>query len=176
MARGRSKYTLQIPSKAAKKGYKIYSLCDHGYLLDFLSKIAKISGLEDLKPTTELYRKDAFNDSERAVLSLVKRIQTVYPDRDAFAVVLDNFFTSHRLYIELRACMLDRPSTRPSSISPLRSACVRLANPCSSPVSSTRVSTRTLGGARDRHSRPRLSIHVGRPGQTTSQRCLHRAR
>ena len=76
MAKGRSKHTLQIPSKAAEKGYKIYSLCDHGYLLDFLftSKIAKISGLEDLKPTIELYKKDAFNDSERAVLSLVKRI------------------------------------------------------------------------------------------------------
>ena len=76
MAKGRTKYTLQIPSKAAEKGYKIYSLCDHGYLLDFLfsSKTAKISDLEDLKPTTDLYRKDAFNDSERAVLSLIKRI------------------------------------------------------------------------------------------------------
>ena len=105
MAKGRTKYTLQIPSKAAIKDYKIYSLCDHGYLLDFLfsSKIAKISGLEDLKPTTELYKKDSFNDSERAVLSLVKRIQTVYPERDSFAVVLDNFFTTHRLYTELRA-------------------------------------------------------------------------
>ena len=105
MAKERTKYTLQILSKAAEKGYKIYSLCDHGYLLDFLfsSKIAKISGLEDLKPTIELHRKDVFTDSERAVLSLIKRIQTVYPERDAFAVVLDNFFTTHRLYTELRA-------------------------------------------------------------------------
>ena len=30
MAKGRTKYTLQIRSKAAEKDYKIYSLYDHG--------------------------------------------------------------------------------------------------------------------------------------------------
>ena len=42
---------------------------------------------------------------------------------------------------------------------------MQLANPFSSPISSTRVSTSNLGSAQDHHSSLRLSINMGRLGR-----------
>jgi Transposase IS4 len=33
---GRSKHTLKMKNKPVKEGFKIWALCDHGYLWDFL--------------------------------------------------------------------------------------------------------------------------------------------
>jgi hypothetical protein len=33
---GRSKHTIKMPNKPIKEGFKIWALCDHGYLWDFL--------------------------------------------------------------------------------------------------------------------------------------------
>src|SRR5450755_2086769 len=44
-AKGRSQHTLQIPSKAAGKGYKVYALYSLGYLYNFvfISRTQKIA-------------------------------------------------------------------------------------------------------------------------------------
>jgi hypothetical protein len=54
---GRSKHTLQIPSKAAGKGYKAYMACTIGYLYNFVftsrtEKIAEISMEKNERQTT----------------------------------------------------------------------------------------------------------------------------
>jgi transposase IS4-like protein len=103
--KGRSKHTLQLKVKAAKKGYKIYSLCEGSYLIDFLftSKKVQITELRAYKPTSDLYKHTEFTDSERVVLTLIDRFRERHPDRQHYMVVLDNFFTTHRLLSELKA-------------------------------------------------------------------------
>jgi hypothetical protein len=43
-----------------------------------------------------------FTDTERIVLTLVKTLLTSYLPETKFRIGFDNFFTSHRLYEELR--------------------------------------------------------------------------
>jgi len=43
-----------------------------------------------------------FTDTERVVLTLVKSLLTSYPPETKFRIAFDNFFTLHRLYVELR--------------------------------------------------------------------------
>ena len=53
LCKGRSNNTIQMNSKAAGKGYKIYSLCSKAYLVDFLlsSRKGNIEGLSIFRPT-----------------------------------------------------------------------------------------------------------------------------
>jgi hypothetical protein len=58
-AKGRSKHTLQIPSKAAGKGYKVYALCTLGYLYDFVftsrtEKIAEVGEVKNERQTSTM--------------------------------------------------------------------------------------------------------------------------
>ena len=46
---------------------------------------------------------EAFTDTERMVLTLVERLLATQPKGNRFQIVFDNFFTSTRLFTELRA-------------------------------------------------------------------------
>jgi hypothetical protein len=101
-AKTRSKHLIQIDNKAAGKGYKTYTLCSGFYVWDFIytSKIAKVPQAEAFTPQSEDYK--AFTDTERVVLTLVKSLLASHPPETRFRVAFDNFFTSHRLYQELK--------------------------------------------------------------------------
>ncbi|ERF72396.1 hypothetical protein EPUS_07558 [Endocarpon pusillum Z07020] len=84
--KGRSKHTIQMNSKAAGKGYKIYSLCcSNGYMVDFrfssaTEKVAELGGYPE------------FSQSEAIVLDLAEPFYVLH---------LDNFFTTRKLYQRL---------------------------------------------------------------------------
>lgn len=101
-AKTRSKHTIQIDNKAAGRGYKEYTLCTGYYVWDFLytSKVVPVPEAEDFTPHNTDAK--AFTDTERVVLTLVKRLLTSHPPETKFRIAFDNFFTSHRLYEELR--------------------------------------------------------------------------
>ena len=105
-SKGRSKHTLQIDSKAAGEGYKLYIAADEDYCLDFLysSKATGVAELRTFQPTSALYKtvkNKSFSDSETVVLTLVDRLREAHPSLP-FSVVTDNFFTTHKLFSELR--------------------------------------------------------------------------
>jgi Transposase IS4 len=88
-AYGRSPHTLQIPSKAAGKGYKIYAMCILGYLWDcfFTSRISGIVGVP--KGTGD----------ERATSVMIITLMHTLPNRGRNNCVwLDNFFTTGKLF------------------------------------------------------------------------------
>jgi hypothetical protein len=85
---GRSKHTLQIPSKAAGKGYKVYMTSVIGYLYDFVftSRTEKIA---------EVPMKKNERQTSTMVLQLLQRL----PNKGKKHVVyLDNFFSTVELY------------------------------------------------------------------------------
>jgi Transposase IS4 len=101
-AKTRSKHIIQIDNKAAGKGYKAYTLCTGYYVWDFLytSKVVPVPEAEDFTPHNSTVK--AFTDTERVVLTLVKRLLASHPPNTKFRIAFDNFFTSHKLYEELR--------------------------------------------------------------------------
>ena len=110
----RSKHTLQIETKTAAKGYKLYSICDpSGYLFDFLfsSKVVKVVENKQFTPTNPLYnskntttplKRKRFTPTDRVALTLVHRLDRNWPNLQHI-LYMDNFFTNHRLFSELRA-------------------------------------------------------------------------
>jgi Transposase IS4 len=105
-SKGRSKHTLQIDSKAAGEGYKLYLVADEDYCLDFLysSKATGVAELRTFQPTSALYKtvkNKLFSDSKAVILTLVDRLRDVYPSLP-FSVIIDNFFTTYKLFSELR--------------------------------------------------------------------------
>jgi hypothetical protein len=102
-AKVRSKHLLQISNKAAGKGYKLYTLCDGSYCYDFLytSKSDKTPESRSYTPQSDQYRDDEFTATEQLVLTLVDRIIESNPGIQ-FEIAFDNFFTTHRLFTELK--------------------------------------------------------------------------
>jgi hypothetical protein len=102
-AKVRSKHLLQISNKAAGKGYKLYTLCDGSYCYDFLytSKSDKTPESQSYQPQSEQYRDEEFSATEQLVLTLVERLIESNPDIK-FEIAVDNFFTTHKLFTELK--------------------------------------------------------------------------
>jgi Transposase IS4 len=94
--KGRSKHTIQMNSKAAGEGYKIYSLCcSNGYMVDF-----KFSST--IERVAELEHYEGFTSSESIVLDLASTLVERFPRPRPFYILhLDNFFTTRKLYQEL---------------------------------------------------------------------------
>lgn len=91
--KGRSRHAMNMVSKAAGYGFKLYSLCVENYLYSFLftSKVSKIGLLERIK---------GLSDSSSVVLQLVKSLPTsIHP---IYVVYMDNFFTNVKLYTALK--------------------------------------------------------------------------
>jgi hypothetical protein len=80
-------------SKAANKGYKIYSLCClNGYIVDFKFSSA-------VKKIAELEYYNSFSLSESVILDLASSLIERFPRVQPFYVLhLDNFFTTRKLY------------------------------------------------------------------------------
>ena len=89
--KGRSRHSMDMGTKAAGHGFKIYSLCIENYLYNFLftSKVSKISLLEQTK---------GLSDSSSVVLQLAKSLPKPY----SHVVYMDNFFTNVKLYMALK--------------------------------------------------------------------------
>jgi hypothetical protein len=106
MFKGRSKHAIQIDLKTAEKGYKLYAAADKDYLFDFLYSF-KIAGVVELRlfiPSSPLYqlsKNQTFLKFESVVLTLIDRIRQTYPSL-LFLVIIDNFFTTYKLYSKLR--------------------------------------------------------------------------
>jgi hypothetical protein len=63
-----------------------------------------VAELRTFQPTSALYqivKNKSFSDSKTVVLTLVDRLREAYPSLP-FTVVTDNFFTTHKLFSELR--------------------------------------------------------------------------
>jgi hypothetical protein len=103
-AQTRTPHLIQIDSKAARKGYKIYTLACGSYLYDWIytSKKAKVPQAKFYVPRSQGYQDDAFTDTERTVLTLVEAMLKSQPEGFQFQVIFDNFFTTTRLFDELR--------------------------------------------------------------------------
>jgi hypothetical protein len=101
-ARTRTIHLMQIGNKAAGKGFKIYTLCAGYYLYDWMytSKAAKVPQAKYFTPQNPGY--GSFTDSERMVLTLVEGMVQRHPEL-RFSVVFDNFFSTTRLFDELRS-------------------------------------------------------------------------
>lgn len=91
--KGRSKHTMKIDAKRARKGFKAYCLTSESYLLSlkFSSKTTKISGL--LKP-----RGQGLPDTQAVVVQLAREL----PKPWQYVIYTDNFFTSTKLAIVLK--------------------------------------------------------------------------
>ena len=102
-AQTRTIHLMQIDNKAAGKGFKIYTLCAGSYLYDWIytSKVSRVPQAKHYVPRSPQHT--AFTDSERTVLTLVEAIIDSHPPGYRFQVVLDNFFSTTRLYEELRS-------------------------------------------------------------------------
>ena len=100
---GRWKHALQISSKADSKGVKIYSLCIGYYCFDFIfaSKVVAVPEAGNFKPTDPTAR--PFSMSERVILTLIERLEAENPNEAIhLTLACDNFFTTHKLFTELR--------------------------------------------------------------------------
>jgi Transposase IS4 len=102
-SRHRSSHLIQIDNKAAGKGYKIYTLALHYYLYDWAYTSKKTPVPQAKGYTPQHPDHEAFTDTERMVLTLVERLLATQPKGNRFQIVFDNFFTSTRLFTELRA-------------------------------------------------------------------------
>ena len=98
--KGRSRHTLQITTKSAHKGFKIYSLCQDNYLLSFMfaSKSSRISELKTVRQLGFL-PKDKLTPSALLVIQLCKEL----PSSLNYHLFCDNFFTSTKLFKALRS-------------------------------------------------------------------------
>ena len=89
----RSRHTLKMKNKPISKGFKVWALCDHGYLWDFLfySRTSRTVGLKrhpELSPTLS------------AVLQLMK---TLPYNTYQFTLFCDNLFGDPKLFSLLRS-------------------------------------------------------------------------
>lgn len=94
---GRSKDTIQMDSKVAGEGYKIYSLCDpHGYMLNFKFSSARTK-IAEIRPYP------GYSNGETVVLRLTEELLVRFPPPTSpyYTLHIDNFFTRVRLYEEL---------------------------------------------------------------------------
>jgi Transposase IS4 len=100
-AQTRSKHLIQIDNKVASKGYKIYCLASGHYLWDWIytSKAAKVPQARQYHPSD--VNSPPFTDTELMVLTLIDDLRKAHPD-SKFTVVFDNFFTTDKLFKELR--------------------------------------------------------------------------
>jgi hypothetical protein len=101
--RGRWKHALQISSKADSKGVKIYSLCQGYYCYDFLfaSKVAAVPEARKFTPHDSTAK--PFSTSESVVLTLATQLQEQHKgEKLSLTLACDNFFTTHKLFSELR--------------------------------------------------------------------------
>jgi hypothetical protein len=100
-AQTRSKHLIQIDNKVAGKGYKIYCLASGHYLWGWMytSKAAKVPQARYFTPSDP--DSSPFTDTELMVLTLVDDLCQAHPG-SKFSVVFDNFFTTTRLFKELR--------------------------------------------------------------------------
>lgn len=90
--KGRSRHTMQIGTKAAGVGFKIYSLCSDSYLYNFLfaSRVSKVSNLQKKKP--------GLTDSSTVVYRLCESL----PQDVGYVVFMDNFFINVKLLTALK--------------------------------------------------------------------------
>ena len=102
--RGRWKHALQISSKADSKGVKIYSLCAGYYCFDFLfaSKVVAVPEARKYVPQDPTAK--PFSMSESVVLTQIEQLQEQHPNETLnLTLACDNFFTTHKLFAELKA-------------------------------------------------------------------------
>lgn len=100
---GRWKHALTIASKADSKGVKIYSLCQGYYCFDFLfaSKVAAVPEVLRFAPHNGLSK--PFSTSESVILTLIKHLQDQHQNLPlSLTLVCDNFFTTDKLFKQLR--------------------------------------------------------------------------
>jgi hypothetical protein len=78
-------------------------LCDGSYCYDILytSKTDKTPEAQKYKPQSEQYQDDSFSATEQLVLTLVDRLIESNPGIK-FEIAFDNFFTTHKLFTELK--------------------------------------------------------------------------
>jgi hypothetical protein len=89
---GRSKHTLQIPSKAAGKDYKVYMAYIIGYLYNFV-----------FTNRTEKIAQVPMKKNERQTSTMIKQLLQTLPNQGKGHVVyLDNFFNTVKLYSDLK--------------------------------------------------------------------------
>jgi hypothetical protein len=90
--KGRFKHTMNILSKEADRGFKIYCLCSENYLYAFMyaSKTTKIVDLHQIQD---------FSPSASMVVQIVKSLPRPYE----YVVYLNNFFSSIDLFMALKA-------------------------------------------------------------------------
>lgn len=89
---GRLRHSMQIGTKTAGVGFKIYSLCLGNYLYNFLfvSRVAKINKLK---------KKSGLTDSSSIIYRLC---ETLPADRGGYVVFMDSFFSNVKLFTALK--------------------------------------------------------------------------
>lgn len=109
---GRSLHTQKIPSKPIKQGYKMWALCEAGYLYTFMWN-SRIKGIGELikNPNLTLTASMVYQLANK--LPLLQQGMT-------YSIYLDNYFTSIPLFSELRrqgfgACGTTRPANSGSA-------------------------------------------------------------
>jgi len=91
---GRLKHTLKMKNKPIKQGFKIWALCEGGYLYSFLfySRLWK---------TGELKQHELLTNTGAVVYQLALTLPTLQ-DGQTYTIYLDNLFTSTPLFRELK--------------------------------------------------------------------------
>ena len=107
---GRSKHTTKMPNKPIPKGFKIWALCERGYLYNFIlySRLWKTVELDSLEELT---------DTTNVVYTLAKSLPPL-PDGKTYTIYQDNLFTGTESFRVLRklgigACGTTRPHHSP---------------------------------------------------------------
>jgi len=84
--KGRFKHIMNILSKEADRGFKIYCLCSENYLYAFMYA-SKITQIQDFSPSASM------------IVQIVKSLSRPYE----YVVYLNNFFSSIDLFMALKA-------------------------------------------------------------------------
>lgn len=90
---GRSEHTTTMPNKPISQGYKIWALCERGYLFSFMYS-SRVHG------TGELIKQVDYTKTASMVLQFGEQL----PKQVGFSytIFIDNYFTSIKLFQELR--------------------------------------------------------------------------
>ena len=97
---GRTKETVNIPSKPTPEGFKIWVLANEGYVLDWIYHAKGSSKNEGPQDLCDFWTKHlGFNQTQAVVLDLVT--QEGIARNHAHIIWLDNLFTSARLLSQL---------------------------------------------------------------------------
>ncbi len=107
---GRSKHTLKMVNKPIKQGFKMWALCDRGYLFYFMfhSRFFKIG---------ELKKHVLLTDTQSIVYQLAVELPPL-PDGQTYTIYLDNLFTSTQLFRELKVVGIGACGTTRANSSP----------------------------------------------------------